>query len=582
MKKILIAVLIATMIAGMVIPIAFAEEIGELNYSVSTERVELDEAGIGSFDISVPKPAMAYAGVEFMVQLSDAATITSLSYSIRDIGRIPPTLQKSSPGRDIFGFSCYAAKENTLTDDLVCTVEVSYKGRAELTFTILEVKQYIFVGDHEISEYVSKAEKTVLLIPVERPPGCECDDFCDVCGGCLDYPCCEEDDCECYPCTCEPETPGECKCDDFCDVCGGCLDYPCCEEGNCECYPCTCEPAVISVTVSPPAVGVQQGARQAFTATVIVERGADKAVTWSVSGNSSAVTTIDGNGLLFVSVNEGSASLTVTATSDFDPMVSGSANVTVLPSGRASGAPGSPPVAEIIGAEEVPLDPGPGFPFEDVLESHWFYGNVYYMWENGLMKGTSERLFSPYMNLTRGMVVTVLYRMEGEPDVSGLSSFTDVPEGVWYSDAISWAADKDIALGFGDGTFHPNENVTREQMAAFVFRYAKHLGVKIPATIEYADFADQADISEWAAEAVEALYMAAIIQGRDNNRFDPKGLANRAEYAAILHRFLEADLESAEEAPEEVPGEDAGGAIAEPDEGATEEAAQPEEEAALP
>ena len=190
---------------------------------------------------------------------------------------------------------------------------------------------------------------------------------------------------------------------------------------------------------------------------------------------------------------------------------------------------------------KTPLVPVPDHPFDDVIMSHWFYDDVYYMWEHNLMDGTSDsltKLFSPLGTLTRGMVVTVLYRIEGEPAVSALEMPFDDVSAVWYFNAIKWAARERIALGFGDGTFGPDEYVTREQMAAFIYRYAEYTETEIPVSIEYADFADQDAISDWAIDAVKALFRAEIIQGRENNRYDPKGSATRAEFAAVLHRFL--------------------------------------------
>lgn len=179
------------------------------------------------------------------------------------------------------------------------------------------------------------------------------------------------------------------------------------------------------------------------------------------------------------------------------------------------------------------------FPFIDVDTDHWFYGDVYYMWENGLMNGTSNTMFSPFATLTRGMVVTVLYRIHGEPDVSELEMpFSDVSN-IWYFDAIKWAASNEIALGFGDGTFRPNVNVTREQMAAFIYRYAEFTEAGLPEEIEYEGFTDQAEITDYALGYVEALFKADVIRGKENNKFDPKGNATRAEYAAMLHRYLE-------------------------------------------
>ena len=139
------------------------------------------------------------------------------------------------------------------------------------------------------------------------------------------------------------------------------------------------------------------------------------------------------------------------------------------------------------------------------------------------------------------MVVTVLYRMEGEPEVPDIDMpFTDVAEDIWYTDAIKWAVDNAIAFGFGDGTFRPDDSVTREQMAAFICRYAEFTKTELPEEVEYSGFTDNADISGYAVEYIEKLFKADIVRGKDNNRFDPKGLANRAEFSAVLHRYLTA------------------------------------------
>jgi hypothetical protein len=181
------------------------------------------------------------------------------------------------------------------------------------------------------------------------------------------------------------------------------------------------------------------------------------------------------------------------------------------------------------------------FPFTDVEESDWFYGDVYYMWENELMNGTSPTLFSPNRTLTRGMVVTVLYRMENEPDVSGTDNpFPDVAAGQYYTEAVIWAAAEKIVLGYPSGRFAPDENVTREQLATILYRYEKTLE-KVPEdTAAARDFSDGDKISGYAREGVNALVLQGIIRGRESGVFDPQGTATRAEFAAMLHRFLAA------------------------------------------
>jgi hypothetical protein len=182
-------------------------------------------------------------------------------------------------------------------------------------------------------------------------------------------------------------------------------------------------------------------------------------------------------------------------------------------------------------------------PFADIKQSDWFYKAVEYVCSNNLMVGTSTKpmLFSPHMTLTRGMVVTVLYRLYGNPDISTLPNpFDDVDEGKWYTDAIRWAAANGIVSGYGNGKFGPDDNITREQLAVMIINYQDFSG-SIPSDVfTEREFADDNDISDWAKAAVKKLTMQGIISGKLGNLFDPKGEATRAEFAVILHRFSEA------------------------------------------
>jgi hypothetical protein len=195
-------------------------------------------------------------------------------------------------------------------------------------------------------------------------------------------------------------------------------------------------------------------------------------------------------------------------------------------------------------AAPTPITPAlPVNPFEDVKGTDWFIDDVIYVHANGLMVGTSEKpmLFSPQATLTRGMGVTVLYRIAGSPAVSGLANpFDDVPEGRWYTDAVKWAAANGIAAGYGNGKFGTEDNITREQMAVMIVNYEQFSGKIPPDILMDREFSDWNDISGWAKDAVNRLTMQGIINGKPNNLFDPGGNATRAESAAMLHRFLEA------------------------------------------
>ena len=199
--------------------------------------------------------------------------------------------------------------------------------------------------------------------------------------------------------------------------------------------------------------------------------------------------------------------------------------------------------AVIILDDDVPL----GYfvsitnPFADIKTSDWFFDYVIFAYTHGLMVGTSTdpMMFSPNVTTTRGMVVTVLYRMAGSPDVSGLKNpFDDVPAGTWYTDAVIWAANKGIVAGYGNGKFGPNDNITREQLATMLNNYAVKMGLKLPVTREYTGFKDDADIANYAKDAIERFFKAGIISGKPGNVFDPKGDATRAEFATMLMGFL--------------------------------------------
>ena len=178
------------------------------------------------------------------------------------------------------------------------------------------------------------------------------------------------------------------------------------------------------------------------------------------------------------------------------------------------------------------------FPFIDVLENNWFYPDVFYMWQNGLMNGTSETTFDPGGKLTRGMVVTVLWRMEGSPNVDDLEMpFSDVPN-TWYYDAVKWAVKNGIVTGYPDDTYCPDNIIYRQDLALIICRYAAFAESELTASREYAVFNDNSEISAYAKDAVETLYKSGIINGKPDNLFDPKGSATRADFAAMLHRFL--------------------------------------------
>ena len=177
-------------------------------------------------------------------------------------------------------------------------------------------------------------------------------------------------------------------------------------------------------------------------------------------------------------------------------------------------------------------------PFTDVRESDWFYDDVVFAYENGLFSGTSDTTFSPNTSMTRAMLVTVLYRLEGQPAVNGRSGFSDVQYNGYYEDAVTWAADNGIVNGTSTSTFSPNVNVTREQMAAILYRYAQYKKYNTAASSSLNGFTDQASVSGYATASLEWAVAEKLVNG-SAGKLMPTGNATRAQVAAILHRFVE-------------------------------------------
>ena len=178
-------------------------------------------------------------------------------------------------------------------------------------------------------------------------------------------------------------------------------------------------------------------------------------------------------------------------------------------------------------------------PFTDVKESDWFYDAVVYAYINELFNGTSATTFSPNDTMTRAMLVTVLWRMEGEPTMNSTEPFNDVVAGNWYTNAVVWASGSGIVNGTSATTFDPDGSVTREQIAAILYRYAKTKGWDVSSASGLGSFPDSEQVSDWAARAIEWTYAEGLITGKDGGRLDPQGQASRAEVATILMRFLE-------------------------------------------
>ena len=182
-------------------------------------------------------------------------------------------------------------------------------------------------------------------------------------------------------------------------------------------------------------------------------------------------------------------------------------------------------------------NPAPAF---TDIHNHWAADNILFAASRGLLSGTSDTTFSPNTGMTRGMFVTALGRLAGiNPDSYKTGKFTDVKADAYYAPYVNWAAQNGIVEGVTATTFAPDTNINREQMAVIMANYAKKLGYDLPKPLQTVTFADNAQISSWAKNAVRAMQQAGILAGKNGNKFDPKGTATRAEVATVLRRFVE-------------------------------------------
>ncbi len=196
-----------------------------------------------------------------------------------------------------------------------------------------------------------------------------------------------------------------------------------------------------------------------------------------------------------------------------------------------------------IEAVFVPADGNADFqpaamPFTDVPATEWYYSAAEFVYRNGMMAGTSANAFSPNLPTNRAMIVSILYRLEGSP-AAGASQFPDVPAGQYYTAAVSWAAANGIVSGYSTGNFQPNDGITREQLAAILYRYAQYRGYSTSATAELGQFGDAASVSKYAADSMRWAVGQGLISGTNRGLLNPAGGATRAEAASILMRFCQ-------------------------------------------
>ena len=197
-------------------------------------------------------------------------------------------------------------------------------------------------------------------------------------------------------------------------------------------------------------------------------------------------------------------------------------------------------------------------PFTDVKADAWYYEAVQYVYEKELFAGVTTTTFEPNAPMTRAMLVSVLWRLEGRPEASGVNPFSDVQDGKWYTSGVLWAASKEIVSGFPNGTFAPDDSITREQMASLIMRYATYKGIELVQGASLASFADADKVQGWSKEAVAWAVAAGIISGNkqgDVYTLAPQASATRAQVASILMRFIENVLQPDQPVDPDLPHE---------------------------
>ena len=349
---------------------------------------------------------------------------------------------------------------------------------------------------------------------------------------------------------------------------------------------------VTGVTLNKTSTSLYVGDTETLTATVAPDNATNKAVTWTSSD--SAVATVDQNGVvtalargtavITATAADGrgaSASCTVTVSSYLPPAnpnyritveATQGGTVTADPTAAKAGTTvtltpvpdrgyqvGTVAVTDRFGEPVAVTEQAGGtytfvmpngqvtvtvtfeqapLPFPDVTEGDWFYDAVRYAYETGLMDGVGDNLFAPNSQTTRAQLVTILYRLAGEPEPGGDSGFSDVAAGTWYTDAVAWAAENGIVNGTTDTTFAPGEDITREQLVTVLYRYAESKGYDVSASADLSGYPDAGQVQDYAQPAMAWAVAEGIVEGVDGN-LNPTGDATRAQIATILMRFCE-------------------------------------------
>ena len=242
-----------------------------------------------------------------------------------------------------------------------------------------------------------------------------------------------------------------------------------------------------------------------------------------------------------VSVKDGQVTITIGENAPDDRIYTFEADMTRRNSGSAGGDASKPSIRPDTDDDDNDRpSTSTGLPFDDVDTGDWYYEAVEYVYENGLMNGVASDEFSPNATLTRGMMVTILYRLEGEPAVNYALPFDDIDGDEWYAEAVRWAASEGIVNGVSDTEYAPNANITREQLATMLYRYAQYSGMDaVDLRENISGFADAASVSEYAVQALNWAVGEELVNGMGDNTLAPQGNATRAQAAALLMRYVE-------------------------------------------
>lgn len=321
-----------------------------------------------------------------------------------------------------------------------------------------------------------------------------------------------------------------------------------------------------SVNVNPAALNLTEGDARALTATVGPENATNRAVVWTSSNPS--VAAVDGNGVV-TALRAGSAVITATAidgggasgsctvavSAYVDPFASYFPDYFDYPSNSGTTAPAQPaqpaePETPVIPDDPTPTDPGTEITdeevplaripqlFTDVKADDWHIEAVAFVLSKGIMGGTSETKFEPETNIDRGMIVTMLHRLEGTPEAAP-SAFTDVKAEQYCAEAIGWASRNGIVQGYSDTEFRPTREISREQLASILYRYAQLKGYDTSEQADLSAYADAADVSGYALDGMRWAVAKGLISGVTESTLAPGGSATRAQAAMILMRFCE-------------------------------------------